>query len=86
MRNFILQKFEEIRRTENLDITQTTEFLTEELAHIPAIQPADKDSLSQLLLQTLVSDISPLSDDEKIDLVAAEVLRRFKPAFQKLAE
>ena len=32
------------------------------------------------------SPILELTDDEKIDIVAARILRRFKPAFEELAK
>ena len=32
------------------------------------------------------SPILDLSDDEKIDIVAARILKRFKPAFEELAK
>ncbi len=32
------------------------------------------------------SPILDLTDDEKIDIVAARILRRFKPAFEELAK
>jgi antitoxin Phd len=32
------------------------------------------------------SPILELTDDEKIDIVAARILKRFKPAFEELAK
>ena len=86
LREFIIQKLEEIRNAENSNLEQSIESLKKEISLFLTENQADQESLNQLILQALVSDISPLSDDEKIDLVAADILRRFKPAFIKLAE
>ena len=86
LREFIIQKLEEIRNTENCNLEQSIESLKKEIPLFLTENQTDQESLNQLILQALVSDISPLSDDEKIDLVAADILRRFKPAFIKLAE
>ena len=86
LREFIIQKLEEIRNAENCNLEQSIESLMKEISLFLTENQTDQESLNQLILQALVSDISPLSDDEKIDLVAADILRRFKPAFIKLAE
>ena len=86
LREFIIQKLEEIRNAEYSNLEQLIESLKKEIAPFLTENHADRESLNQLILQALVSDISPLSDDEKIELVAADILRRFKPAFIKLAE
>ena len=31
-------------------------------------------------------DVSPMTDDEKIDVVAARILKKYKPAFMELAK
>ena len=33
-----------------------------------------------------IADAHDLSDDEKIDIIAARILKRFKPAFEELAK
>ena len=39
-----------------------------------------------MLIDLETSPILELTDDEKIDVVAARILRRFKPAFEELAK
>ena len=39
-----------------------------------------------MLIDLEVSPILDMTDDEKIDVVAARVLKRFKPAFEELAK
>lgn len=39
-----------------------------------------------MLIDLENSPILELTDDEKIDVVAARILRRFKPAFEELAK
>lgn len=58
----------------------------------------DKSSLPNLSMQESNPQIIPdafdsehssypdLTDDEKIDIVAARILKRFKPAFEELAK
>ena len=42
----------------------------------PEIMPVNSD-------KSLIPD---MTDDEKIDIVAAQILKRFKPAFEELAK
>ena len=39
-----------------------------------------------MVIDLETSPILELSDDEKIDIVAARILKRFKPAFEELAK
>ena len=39
-----------------------------------------------MLIDLEVSPILDMTDDEKIDVVAARILKRFKPAFEELAK
>lgn len=39
-----------------------------------------------LLIDVEQSPILPMTDDEKIDVVAARILKRFRPAFEELAK
>lgn len=39
-----------------------------------------------LLIDLEQSPVLDLTDDEKIDIVAARILKRFKPAFEELAK
>lgn len=39
-----------------------------------------------MLIDLEVSPILAMTDDEKIDVVAARILKRFKPAFEELAK
>lgn len=39
-----------------------------------------------MLIDLEVSPIIDMTDDEKIDVVAARILKRFKPAFEELAK
>lgn len=39
-----------------------------------------------LLIDLETSPVIDLTDDEKIDVVAARILKRFKPAFEELAK
>lgn len=39
-----------------------------------------------MLIDLENSPILDMTDDEKIDVVAARILRRFKPAFEELAK
>lgn len=39
-----------------------------------------------MLIDLDVSPILDMTDDEKIDVVAARILKRFKPAFEELAK
>lgn len=39
-----------------------------------------------MLIDLEVSPIIDMTDDEKIDVVAARILKRFKPAFKELAK
>lgn len=43
-------------------------------------------SLNQLVLQTLLDATTPISKDERIDLAAESVLRRYRVAFLELAK
>ena len=81
-------EIKEIPRVDEINayLDRTIAELKAEIAAFPAEHRADWAPLNKLFLETMASNIQPLTDDEKIDLVAKDILRRFKPAFKKLAE
>ncbi len=56
---------------------------TEEVQRQTAIFKNDLPNCADALENTSIPD---LTDDEKIDIAAAQILKRFLPAFQELAK
>ena len=67
-------------------IDQAIEDLKIQIAAFPAEHRADWGPLNLLFLQALIDSTSPLGDDEKIDIAAESVLRRYKAAFFELSK
>lgn len=67
-------------------IVMTIDELKHEIAAFPAEHRAEWAPLNQLFLQTLLDSTTPISDDERVDIAAESVLRRYKVAFQELAK
>ena len=70
----------------NQYIDRTIEDLKVQIAAFPAEHRADWAPLNQLFLQTLLDSTTPVSEDERIDLAAESVLRRYRSAFEELAK
>lgn len=67
-------------------IDRAIEDLKIQIAAFPAEHRADWGPLNLLFLQALIDSTSPLGDDEKIDIAADSVLRRYKAAFFELSK
>ena len=67
-------------------IVMAIDELKKEIAAFPAEHRAEWAPLNQLFLQTLLDSTTPISDDERVDIAAESVLRRYKVAFQELAK
>ena len=66
----------------NQDFTRATE-IAEKYGHAVIFQ---NDRPRYLLIDMENSPLLDLTEDEKIDIVAARILKRFKPAFEELAK
>ena len=81
-------EIKEIPRVDEINayLDRTIEALKAEISAFPAEHHADWAPLNKLFLQTLLDATPPISDDERIDLAAESILRRYRKAFEKLAE
>ena len=81
-------EIKEIPRVDEINayLDRTIEALKAEISAFPAEHRADWAPLNKLFLQTLLDATPPISDDERIDLAAESILRRYRKAFEKLAE
>lgn len=81
-------EIKEIPRVDEINayLDRTIEALKAEISAFPAEHRADWAPLNKLFLQTLLDATTPISDDERIDLAAESILRRYRKAFEKLAE
>lgn len=77
-----------VRRVNEINdyIVKTIDELKLEIATFPAEHRADWAPLNQLFLQTLLDSTTPISDDDRINLAAESILRRYKAAFIELAK
>lgn len=81
-------EIKEIPRVDEINayLDRTIEDLKAAIAVFPAEHRADWGPLNQLFLETMAHYSKPLSDDERIDIAADIILRRYKEAFMELAK
>ena len=81
-------EIKEIPRVDEINayLDRTIEDLKAAIAVFPAEHRANWGPLNQLFLETMAHYSKPLSDDERIDISAAIILRRYKEAFMELAK
>ena len=65
---------------------RTIEDLKDAIAVFPTEHRGDWGPLNHLFLETMAHYSKPLSDDERIDIAADIILRRYKEAFMELAK
>lgn len=65
-----------------MDINLNASIGTEANENLSQPAQAEKDDMMELENAPFLD----LTDDEKIDIVAARILKRFKPAFEELAK